>query len=260
MKTREVLGIDVGGSGIKGAIVDAKNGELITERHRIVTPSPATPESVAEEINNLVKHFAWKGPIGIGMPAVVQQGVLKTAANIDKSFIDFNFEKLIATKTKCPVKALNDADAAGLAEMKFGAGKNHEGVVLIITVGTGIGTSIFTNRKLLANTELGHIYMKENREAELFTSDATRQKLELSWPDWSARFNEYLNYMESLFWPDLIIIGGGVSKNEKKYLPFITVKSKVVNAELKNNAGIIGAAVAAKKMMDQIQENLSTTK
>lgn len=255
MKTREILGIDVGGSGIKGAIVDTKKGALLSERHRLLTPAIANPELVGEEITNLVKHFNWKGPIGIGMPAVVQHGIVKTAANIDKSFIGYNFENFLVEKLKVPVKIINDADAAGLAEMKFGAGKDQEGVVLLITVGTGIGTVIFTNRKLLPNTELGHIFMKDNREAEQYTSDATRQNLDLSWPDWGNRFNEFLNYMESLFWPDLIIVGGGVSKNEKKYQPYLSLNTKVVNAILKNNAGIIGAAIAAKKMLDQLDEN-----
>lgn len=257
MKARKILGIDVGGSGIKGAIIDTKKGELLTDRERIETPQPATPELVANEIINLVKHFNWDGPVGIGMPAVVQNGIVKTAANIDKSFIGFDFEHYLSEKLKVPVKAINDADAAGLAEMKFGAGKDQNGVVLLVTVGTGIGTVVFTNRKLLPNTELGHIFMKDNREAELFTSDATRQNLDLSWPEWTARFNEYLNYMESLFWPDLIIVGGGVSKNEKKYLPMLKLSTKVVNAELKNNAGIIGAAIAAKKMTDLLEDNNS---
>ncbi len=251
MKIKQVLGIDVGGSGIKGAIIATKTGTLLTDRFRIPTPSQATPEHVSEIIKQIADHFNWNGAIGIGFPAVVQNGIAKTAANIDKSFIDTDIENLIAKKTGCQVKVLNDADAAGFAEMKFGAGMNNKGVVIIITVGTGIGTAIFTKRKLLPNTELGHIFMKENREAEQFTSDATRQKNNLSWKDWAIRFDEYLNYMEQLFWPDLFIVGGGASKSEIKFSQYLTVKTKVVPAQLLNHAGIIGAALFAGKTINK---------
>lgn len=250
MKVSEVLGIDVGGSAIKGAVIDVKTGELTGERIRIESPAVAKPADVAQIINQIVKKNNWKGPIGVGFPAVVQNGIVKTAANIDKSFINLNFDEVLRKTTNCPVKIINDADAAGIAEMKLGTGKDNKGVVVLITVGTGIGTVVFTKGKLLPNTELGHVYMANNREAEIFASDATRQKLDLSWKDWALRFNEYLNYLESLFWPDLFIIGGGVSKNEKKYQPYLTVKTKVVAAQLLNNAGIIGAAIAAKKAFE----------
>jgi polyphosphate glucokinase len=250
MKVKNVLGIDVGGSAIKGAVVDIKTGELVSERLRIETPFAATPENVVQVIQQIVGKCNWTGPVGIGFPAVVQNGVAKTAANINKKFIGLNIEEFVSKTIKCPVKVVNDADAAGIAEMKIGAGIENKGVVILITVGTGLGTVIFTKGKLLPNTELGHIYMTNNREAEIFASDATRQKLDLSWKEWALRFNEYLNYLESLFWPDLFIIGGGVGKNEKKYLPYFTVKSKVVTAQLLNNAGIIGAAMAAKKAFD----------
>jgi polyphosphate glucokinase len=250
MKIRKVLGIDVGGSAIKGAVIDIKTGELVSERIRIESPEFAKPDDVAIIIDQIVKKNNWTGPIGVGFPAVVQNGIVKTASNIDKSFIGLNFEEVLRKKTNCPIKIVNDADAAGIAEMRIGAGKDNKGVVVLITVGTGIGTVVFTKGKLLPNTELGHIYLKNNREAELFSSDATRQKLDLSWKEWALRFDEYLNYIESLFWPDLFIIGGGVSKNEKKYLPYFTVKTKVVAAQLLNNAGIVGAAMAAKKAFD----------
>lgn len=254
MNLRNVLGIDVGGSGIKGAIVDTKTGELISERLRIPTPIPAKPESVAETIQKLVKQLDWKGLVGVGFPAVIQNGVAKTAANIDKTFIGVNIEEIFSKYTNCTVKALNDADAAGIAEMKFGGGKGVRGVVLLITVGSGIGTAIFTKRRLLTNTELGHIYMSTGISGENYSSDAVRQNEDLSWKEWAKRFNEYLTYMENLFWPDLIIIGGGVSKNEEKYKQYLTVKAKVIPAELQNNAGIIGAAVAAKKRVkDEIK-------
>jgi polyphosphate glucokinase len=249
MKLKKVLGIDVGGSGIKGAIVDTKTGELLTERYRIPTPSPASPEAVADVIKQIAKHFEWQGAVGVGFPAVVMTGTAKTAANVEKSFIGTNIESLVAERIKCPVRVVNDADAAGFAEMKFGAGKDNKGVVLLITVGTGIGTVIFTRGKLLPNTELGHIYLPNGEEAEAFSSDAVRQKKDLSWKEWAKRFNEYLVYMEGLFWPDLIIIGGGVSKNDEKYMQHFTVKSHIVPAQLLNNAGIIGAAIAARKMI-----------
>ena len=249
MKLKKVLGIDVGGSGIKGAIINTKTGELLTERYRIPTPEQANPEQIADVIQQIVEHFKWNGTIGVGFPAVVQNGIAKTAANIDKSFIGTNIENLIAKKTNCKVKVINDADAAGQAEMKFGAGKNNKGVVFLITVGTGIGTVVFTKGKLLPNTELGHVYMNKDRESELYISDATRQKNDLSWKDWAQRFDEYLNYLEQLFWPDLFIVGGGVSKNETKFQQYLTVKTKVVPAQLLNYAGIIGAALAAKKLI-----------
>lgn len=253
MKLRKVLGIDVGGSGIKGAIIDTKTGELVTERYRIPTPSPGKPDQIADVIHQIVSKFQWDGPIGVGFPAVVQNGIAKTAANIDKSFINLNVEELFSKHTNCPVKVVNDADSAGFAEMKFGAGAENKGVVFLITVGTGIGTVLFTKGKLVPNLELGHIIFK-NMEAEHYVSDATKQKLDLSWKDWAARFDEYLQYIESLFWPDLFIVGGGVSKSEHKYMQYLTVKTKVVAAKLQNHAGIIGAAIAAKKIISKEQE------
>jgi polyphosphate glucokinase len=253
---RNILGIDVGGSAIKGAVIDTKTGELISERVRIESPAISTPEVVTQSIQQIVKINNWSGPIGIGFPSVVQNGIIKTAANIDKSFIGLNFEQSLTKKLNCQVKIVNDADAAGMAEMKLGAGKDNDGVVILITVGTGLGTVIFNKGKLLPNTELGHIYMSNNREAEIFASDATRQKLDLSWKDWAIRFDEYLRYLEGLFWPDLFIIGGGVSKNEKKFKQHLTIKTNIVTAVLQNNAGIIGAAITAKKAF-KVSENIS---
>ncbi len=248
MKHKEVLGIDVGGSGIKGAPVDLKSGELTKERYRIPTPLPATPDAVVDVIAELVEHFKWKGPIGVGFPAVVQQGVVMTAANIDHSWIGVNVEKMINIKTKDSVRVVNDADAAGLAEMKFGGGKKNKGLVLLLTVGTGIGTVLFSKKKLTPNSELGHIIMPNGIEAEKYCSDGIRKQEELSWTEWGARFNEYLSYMEQLFWPDLIIIGGGVSKKMEKYGDQININTPVKPAKLLNEAGLIGAALSAKKM------------
>jgi polyphosphate glucokinase len=251
MREREILGIDIGGSGIKGAIVNTKTGEMLTPRFRLVTPVPATPGSVVEVINEIVRHFEWKGALGAGYPGVVQNGIVKTAANVDSMWIDTRIEDLISKLTGCHATVLNDADAAGLAEMKFGSGKGHKGVVLLITVGTGLGTVMFSAGKLVPNIEMGHIILK-GEDAEKYASDAARQNLNLSWDQWADRFNEYLARMEALLWPDLIIIGGGVSKNEELIRDRIKAKAKVVPAELHNNAGIIGAALAAKKALKNV--------
>jgi polyphosphate glucokinase len=246
---KKILGIDVGGSGIKGAIINSKTGEMLSSRYRIETPVPATPKDVSETLLRLSKHFAWNGAIGCGFPAVIQNGIARTAANIDKSFINIDVNALFSGITGCPVFCINDADAAGIAEMKYGAGRSDFGVVILITVGTGIGTVIFSKGKLVPNGELGHIIMPNGQEGELYTSDAARKNLKMSWEDWGKRFNEYLMYMESLFWPDLFIIGGGISKEPKSFMPFLTVKSKVIPAILQNNAGMIGAAVFARQRM-----------
>lgn len=247
MTLKNILGIDVGGSGIKGAIVNTKTGELLTDRYRIPTPQPATPKDVSKTIADVVKHYNWSGAVGIGFPAAIQNGFVRTASNIDKSFIGINFEKELSEKIKCPVKLLNDADAAGVAEIKFGAGAGNKGLVFLVTVGTGLGTVLFSKGKLVPNSELGHVILPNGQTGEQFASDATRQKLNLSWDEWAERFNQYLLHMEALLWPDLIIVGGGVSKHDDKFLKLITAKTKLVPAQLLNNAGIIGAAIAAKK-------------
>lgn len=253
MKFKKILGIDFGGSGIKGAPVDVKEGQLIADRYRIPTPIPATPEKVVEVIGRIVKHFHWEGPIGVAFPAVVQNGVVKTASNIDKSWIGTNAEELITQQTGLPALVVNDADAAGTAEMKFGAGKGVKGSVLLVTVGTGIGTVLFARGKLVPNTELGHIYLKSGLEAEEFASDATRKKEELEWEAWGDRFNVYLCEMERLFWPELIIVGGGISKKKERFIDQINVNSKVVMAKTRNEAGIIGAAMAMRIERDRFR-------
>jgi polyphosphate glucokinase len=245
MKYKKVLGIDIGGSGVKGAIVHTKKGKLLSKRHRIPTPQPATPESVGEVIGEIVRHFKWKGPIGVGYPGVVQNGIARTAANVDNSWINKDINTLFSTITGCPVHVVNDADAAGTAEMKFGAGKNFKGVVMLVTVGTGLGTVMFSTGKLVPNLELGHIILMGD-DAEKYASDAARKNEDLSWEEWAARFNEYLDRLEALTWPDLIIIGGGASKKDDKFFQYLNTNAKVVPAELLNEAGIIGAAVAAR--------------
>ena len=245
MKLKKILGIDIGGSGVKGAIVNTKKGKLITGRYRIPTPQPATPEAVAEVIKKIARHFDWDGPIGAGFPGVMQQGIARTAANVDKSWIDKDLNKLFSNATGCRVHVVNDADAAGMAEAKFGAGKGEKGTIMLITVGTGLGTVIFTNGRLVPNLEFGHVILN-GMDAETYTSDAARKRDKLDWKSWAGRFNEYLLYIEALFWPDKIIIGGGASKRPENFFPYLTVKAKVVPARLKNEAGIVGAAMVSK--------------
>ncbi len=241
----QVLGIDVGGSGIKGAPVDVEKGELLTERYRIPTPQPAKPKPIAKTVAEIAKYFNWDGPIGVGFPAAVQQGVVRTAANIHGKWIGTNAAKLFRKTTNCPVKVINDADAAGLAEMTFGAGQGKMGVVLLVTIGTGLGTSVFTNGILLPNTELGHIEIG-GEDAETNASDAARKNDDLSWKEWAKRFDIYLNTLEKLLWPDLIILGGGVSNKHEKFVPYLNTNSEILIAESFNEAGIIGAALAGR--------------
>ncbi|MEJ5311938.1 MAG: ROK family protein [Anaerolineae bacterium] len=243
----EILGIDIGGSGIKGAPVETTTGAFLADRHRIATPEGAKPADVARVVKKLVKHFAWRGPVGCCFPASIQHGVARTAANVDRSWIGTNIEQLFAAATGCPVRVLNDADAAGLAEMRFGAGKGVGGLVLIVTIGTGLGTALFIDGVLVPNTELGHIEMN-GKDAELQASDAARKREDLSWEVWAGRFNQYLQMMRALLWPDLIILGGGGSKKLNKFRHYLTVDTPIVPAATLNNAGIIGAALAAEAL------------
>jgi len=243
------LGIDVGGSGIKGAVVDLHTGKLVSVRHRIPTPQPATPKAVASTVKALARHFDWEGPVGCGFPAAIQHGLVRTTANIDRSWLDVDVAGLFAKKTGCRTWVVNDADAAGMAEMTFGAGRGFErGIVMMVTVGTGIGTAIFNDGVLLPNTELGHLEVDGCR-AELRASDAARKREKLKWKEWAKRFDRYLQVLEDLFWPDLIMIGGGASKKSEKFFPYLNVRAEVVPAELLNEAGIVGAALAARRLL-----------
>lgn len=244
----KVLGIDIGGSGVKGAVVDVKRGELVTERHRIPTPKPATPAAVAETVRSLARHFDWSGPIGCTLPARVQGGVAKTAANIDPSWINTPVRALFQEVTKCPVAVLNDADAAGVASMEFGAGRGRKDLVIMVTVGTGIGSAMFYKGRLIRGTELGHLRLHGD-SAEKYASNVVRKREGLSWTQWAGRFQEYLNHVEFLFAPDLIIVGGGVSRPAKtrEYWHLLDTQADLVPAVLENEAGIIGAAVIARK-------------
>lgn len=241
----EVLGIDIGGSGIKGAIVNIETGEFVSERHRIETPQPAKPSNIVETLDKIVKHFNWTGKIGCGFPSVVQNGVIKTASNIDKANVGVNANELFSKTTGCQVKVFNDADVAGFAELKFGNIKNFQGMAIFLTIGTGIGSALFKDGVLIPNTELGHIYMNNGLKAEKYTSDAVRKKEDLNWKVWGKRFNEYLDYLDKLFYPELIIIGGGTSKKFEKFSKLISIQADIQPAQLLNNAGIIGAALLA---------------
>jgi len=252
-----ILGVDIGGSGIKGAPVDTKTGKLLAERHRIPTPQPVTPKAVAKTLNKLVQHFEWSGPIGCGFPAVVQKGVVRTAANIDESWVGVNAAALFSEVTGCPTSVINDADAAGLAEMQFGAGRGKSGVIILITVGTGLGTAAFFDGMLLPNTEFGHVPMNK-KIAEHYASDAVRKRKNLSWKKWARRFDEYLQLLDRLLTPDLFIIGGGASKKHDKFLRYFTVETEVVPAQLRNEAGIIGAALAARTPAPTAKKSRST--
>ena len=241
-----ILGIDVGGSGIKGALVNTKKGRLVTDRIRIPTPQPALPEAVNDKIFKLVKQFKYDGPIGVGFPAIVLDGVVRSAANVSDKWIGFPGEKALAKITGCQVTLLNDADSAGIAEMRFGAGRKKQGVVIVLTLGTGIGSSLFVDGCLVPNTELGHLYLRNSKaDVEDYASDRIRAAEKLSWHAWAKRLDDYLNHLENIFSPNLFILGGGVSKRDDKFIPHLTIQAKVVPAQLRNEAGIVGAAMAA---------------
>ena len=237
----EVLGIDIGGTGMKAARVDLKSGELVSERKRFKTPHPATPEAMMKTVVKLQKHFEWSGAIGCGFPAAVIDGTVKTASNIDKSWIGKPLANMIRKATGCATRVMNDVDVAGLAEMSFGAGKNHEGTVLVLALGTGIGSALFHNQQLMPNTELGHLQFHGDI-AEAYAANSIRENEDLSWEVWGKRLNQYLVEVHKLFWPDLIIIGGGVSKKFDKYEKYLDHGLNVIPAGLKNHAGIVGAA------------------
>lgn len=239
-----VLGIDIGGSGIKGAPVNVETGELQAERYRLPTPQPATPDTIAQVVVEIVQHFDWQGSVGYTFPAIVKRGVAYSAANIDRAWIHTNVAELFQQRTACPAVVINDADAAGMAEMCFGAGKGQDGVVMVLTVGTGIGSAIFVNGHLLPNTELGHLEIR-GKEAEHRASDRVRVLKDLSWQKWAEKFSEYLTHLEALFSPDLFILGGGISSKHDKFLHLLLTGAPIVPAHLLNNAGIVGAALAA---------------
>jgi polyphosphate glucokinase len=250
---RSVLGIDIGGTGIKGAPVDVVHGTLIEDRFRLETPQPAKPAAVAEVVGQVAEHFEWTGPVGITFPGVVSGGVIRTAANMDPDWIDSKAGKVLGAQLSsgtAPV-VVNDADAAGLAEVTHGAGRGQAGVVLMLTFGTGIGSALFLDGKLVPNTELGHLEIR-GKDAEHRASAKVREDKDLSWKDWAVRVQEYLEHVEMLFSPDLVIVGGGVSKHPDKFLPHLSLRAHIVAAEMANDAGIIGAALAAGKRAHRV--------
>ena len=245
------VGVDVGGSGIKAAVVDVGVGTLVSTRLRIPTPEPSSPDQVVPAIVRIVKRSLKDGgvdprgvPVGVTMPSVVIDGVTKTAANIDSAWVDYDLAGHLRGALSGPVVVLNDADAAGLAEMRFGAGRGQAGVVFVLTLGTGLGSGLFNDGVLVPNTELGHMEIR-GRDAEKRSAAAARIRRGLSWKAWASDLDEHLHAIDKLFWPNLIILGGGVSKNADKFVPRLTVRPPVVPATLRNDAGIVGAAMAA---------------
>jgi polyphosphate glucokinase len=238
------FGVDIGGSGIKGAPVDLHKGDLADERFRLPTPEPSTPAAVADVVRQVLDHFAWTGPFGCTFPAVVQHGMVRTAANVDESWIGTDAHKLLATATGRPPLVVNDADAAGVAEVRFGAAKGVQGVVLVSTLGTGIGSALIVDGQLVPNTELGHLEL-DKHDAESRAADSARERDQLSWKAWAARLSRYFQHVENLFWPDLIVVGGGVSKHADKWLHLVETRTTLVPAALRNSAGIVGAAALA---------------
>jgi len=240
-----VLGIDIGGTGIKGAPVDAATGKLLVDRNKIDTPRPATPDAVTEVVRELAQSFDWTGPVGVTFPGVVTNGTIRTAANVDKSWIGTDAVALFGKTLGLDVVVVNDADAAGIAEVTFGAGAGVKGSVLMVTFGTGLGTALFTDGILVPNTEFGHIEIR-GKDAEQRASERAKVTHDWGWKDWTERVSEYLQHLEALLSPSLIIVGGGISKEADKWVPMLTgIQAKIVAATLHNDAGIVGGAMAA---------------
>jgi polyphosphate glucokinase len=246
----KVLGIDIGGTGIKGAVVDTKQGVLKTDRLRLLTPHPAQPDAVAEVVQTLTQHFDWSGPVGCTFPGVTKGGTIHTAANLVPEWEGVDGAKLFGEATGCPVTLLNDADAAGLAEVAFGAARGSDGLVLMVTLGTGIGSALVLGGRLVPNTELGHVTLRGS-DAEKYAAELVRERENLSYDEWGGRVGEYLRMIENLFWPDLFVLGGGVSKKAGKFEGFLDCRTPVVPARLLNQAGIVGAALEAARAADR---------
>jgi len=243
------FGVDIGGSGIKGGVVDLDAGKLHGERIRVPTPDPSKPDAVADVVKQIVNDFGWTGSVGVTLPAVIKRGVAHTAANIDKSWLGTDASALFGERLglePSSVVVLNDADAAGIAEISYGWPNDREGVVVLLTFGTGIGSALFLDGQLVPNTEFGHLEV-DGHDAETRAAASVKEENDLSWAEWAKRVSRYIRGLEDLIWPDLIIAGGGVSKKADKWLPLLEVRTKVVAAELRNDAGIVGAAVAVRQ-------------
>jgi len=242
-----LLGIDIGGSGMKGALVDTITGELLTERYRIPTPKSRKPEEMAKVFAEIVNFFEYQGPIGCGFPTIIKNGTCKAYGNLNKKWLGVNAEELFSDYTGLPVTVINDADAAGYATMNYGVGKGKQGLVVMITIGTGLGSGAFLNGELIPNFELGQIPYKEHKKFELYAAASIKEKENLSYKKWGKRFNKFLEYVDLIVSPDLIILGGGTSKDFDEFKAHIKIDTPVIAAELENYAGIIGAATAALK-------------
>ncbi|NNL00647.1 MAG: ROK family protein [Eudoraea sp.] len=240
-----VLGIDIGGSGMKGALVNSLTGEMLTERYRIPTPPSRKPKEMAEVVKKIVEHFDHKGPVGVGFPTIIRHGVCKSVGNLHKKWKNVNVRELFSNATGLPVTVINDADAAGYATMNYGIGKGREGLVVMITIGTGLGSGAFYNGELIPNFELGQIPYKKYKKIEDWAAASAKEKEDLSYKQWGKRFNVFLKYVDLLISPDWIILGGGTSKQFDQYKDYITIETPVIPAELRNQAGIVGAAAAA---------------
>jgi polyphosphate glucokinase len=246
------IGIDFGGSGIKGAVVDVRTGLLVGDRLRVPTPQPSVPREVVAVMDGLIHRLVepWAPgeadgfPVGVGIPAAIRNGTTMTSANIDSAWKGFPAEREMSVVLKRTVAVGNDADVAGLAELRFGAGRGQSGLVIVLTIGTGVGSALFVDGHLVPNTEIGHLEMR-GRDAEERVAESARDRLGLNWRDWAAGFDEYLHLLERLFWPDLFILGGGASKRADNYLPYVTAKTPIALATLRNNAGIVGGALIA---------------
>jgi polyphosphate glucokinase len=238
------LGIDIGGSGIKAAPVDVTTGKLLADRLKVDTPRPALPDQVADQVKELTTAFNWSGPVGITFPGVVIDGVTRTAANLDPAWIGLNTAEFLAKAVGNPVRVMNDADAAGVAEMTFGAGVGEQGTVLMLTFGTGIGSALFIKGILVPNTEFGHVEIR-GQDAEKRASERAKELHDLSWGKWAERVDEYLQHIEAVLWPSLFIVGGGVSRQSEKWVPRLTrIRARIVPAAMLNDAGIVGAAMS----------------
>ncbi|MEM7575138.1 MAG: ROK family protein [Bacteroidota bacterium] len=242
-----IMGVDVGATGFKGGLVDIKKGEMVSERFRLETPAPATPKAMAKTFKELVKHFDYEGPVGLGFPAIVHNGVSRSASNIDKAWIGTSIVKTFGKDFKGSIHALNDADAAGIAEMEFGAGRKYQrGTTIMITIGTGLGAALFRHNELVPNMEFGSMYLKDMKKiAEKYVSNRVRKDQDMSWKDFGKRFNEYLLHIERIFSPDCILLGGGASKSFTEYEKYLEVEATILPAKLLNKAGTVGAALYA---------------
>jgi polyphosphate glucokinase len=238
------FGIDIGGTGMKAAIVDLGTGRLTSKRHRIPTPRDSHPEALARVVVELMQYHGWSGPIGVAFPSIVRNGVVELAANIDASWVGVDAGAVFAEASGSSVVVVNDADAAGIAEMRFGAGSGRKGVVIMLTFGTGIGSGLFMDGVLVPNTELGHLEL-DGHDAESQAAASVREREGIGWDEWVPRVEHYLRHVEMLFSPDLFIIGGGASKSAHEWLPSMRIATEIVPAEMANNAGIVGAALIA---------------